>query len=578
MTSKRTIYTLFLLIGISFYALAQEDIKREVKLYNPYKPTLSKENKINFYPSMDDTVFVSPVLSYSVVPNVFMPEYSVRTIQAARLEPDPLGKLYKSFLNVGFGNYFTPYGELSISSERSRNSILGFYARHNSSFGKVKLENEDNVNAGYMDNYASLYGTRLFRRVTLAANVNFDHIRRYAYGYDFFNLPALGTDKDSLRIDYLNPSAGLRLYSTRLDSAGMDFDFSLKYNFLLQAPGFYSHNPSASLDLAYRLKPFYASLGLAYDLFVLSDEIGDNNKHLFRLSPSISKKSSSWAFNVGADILTYSRDVFDDPLNPDFETKLYFYPDVRFSFSIIPSFAVFYVSLDGELEDNRAGDIVNINPWFVTHSPSAGVSPNSELFRFKPTSNVLRVSGGLMGSADEYTTYKVYASYTLFEDMLFFTSDTLAGRSFYPAYDDGELLNLYAEFSSRINDNISLDLSANYYNYKLQLQDHPWYKPSWDASLSVKYNLRNKILAEAGIKGLSKRYYYYGPSTYTGETLKTTGELPVHFSLNLGLEYRYTKILSFWTRLNNISTSRYFEYGFYPSQRFLFMAGFTYSL
>ena len=347
---------------------------------------------------------------------------------------------------------------------------------------------------------------------------------------------------------------------------------------MLQSPDFYSHNPSVALDLGYSLKPIYASLGVSYDLFILSNSIGDNNKHLVRLNPAISKKSTSWAFKVGADILTYSRDVFDDPLNPDFKTNLYIYPDVSFQFSIIPSFAVFYVSLDGELEDNRAKEIIGINPWFITHTPSDGVSPSRELYRLKPTKNTLRVSGGLMGSADEYTTYKVYASYSLFEDMLFFTSDTLAGRGFYPIYDDGELLNLYGEFRSKINDNLSMSLSANYYNYKLQLEDHPWYKPSWDASLSVKYNLRNKILAEAGLSGLSKRFYYYGPSTYTGESFKTLKELPVHFSLNLGLEYRYTKILSFWTRLNNISTNRYFDYGFYPSQRFLFMAGFTYSL
>ena len=55
-------------------------------------------------------------------------------------------------------------------------------------------------------------------------------------------------------------------------------------------------------------------------------------------------------------------------------------------------------------------------------------------------------------------------------------------------------------------------------------------------------------------------------------------DMPVHFNLNLNAEYRYSKILSFWTRLDNISINRYYEWAYYPSQTFLFMLGFTYSL
>ena len=130
----------------------------------------------------------------------------------------PWDKLYKSYLKLGFGNYFSPLGELSISSERSRNRIIGFYAGHYSSFGKLKLENKDEVFAGYMDNYLTFYGTRLFRRFALSGNIDIDHVRRYAYGYDSFNLLPPETDKDSLRIDYFMPSANINLYSTRLDS------------------------------------------------------------------------------------------------------------------------------------------------------------------------------------------------------------------------------------------------------------------------------------------------------------------------------------------------------------------------
>ena len=94
----------------------------------------------------------------------------------------------------------------------------------------------------------------------------------------------------------------------------------------------------------------------------------------------------------------------------------------------------------------------------------------------------------------------------------------------------------------------------------------------------LNYNLRDKVLAHADIYGLSKRYARVGPMSYSSSPDYEIYELPLSMSLSIGLEYRYTKILSFWARVNNIALNRYYEWNFYPSQRLLFMAGFTYSL
>jgi hypothetical protein len=55
-------------------------------------------------------------------------------------------------------------------------------------------------------------------------------------------------------------------------------------------------------------------------------------------------------------------------------------------------------------------------------------------------------------------------------------------------------------------------------------------------------------------------------------------EQPVHVNLGLSAEYRYTRILSFWIKVDNVSWNRYYEWAYYPSQMFNFMAGFSYSL
>ena len=55
---------------------------------------------------------------------------------------------------------------------------------------------------------------------------------------------------------------------------------------------------------------------------------------------------------------------------------------------------------------------------------------------------------------------------------------------------------------------------------------------------------------------------------------------PIHLKsvgdINLGAEYRYSKMLSFFVNFNNIANMRYYRWEKYPSQRFNFMVGLTF--
>jgi outer membrane receptor for monomeric catechols len=101
--------------------------------------------------------------------------------------------------------------------------------------------------------------------------------------------------------------------------------------------------------------------------------------------------------------------------------------------------------------------------------------------------------------------------------------------------------------------------------------DHPWNKPSFDISLQARYNMGDKILVNAGIYTIGKRYYEDFDSA-------TEEQLPLTVDANLGIEYRYSKLLSFWLQINNLAAQRYYLYHQYPSYRFRAMLGFSYTL
>jgi len=570
------IVILLLLFQSGVHAQAgQEDIRREVTLYNPFKPSLNKAVKMYFSPEISETTVRIPEFIYTISGSPFMPDYEIKTISAARLEPDPLTKLYKGFLKLGFGNYFSPVGELSISSARSRNGLIGIYLGHESSFGKLMIDDATEVFGGYMDNMGRIYGTRLLRRAALAANVDFNHIRRYAYGGD----PLLLTEikKDSLKIEYFNPRADINLYSTRMDSAKMHYDIDLYYNLLYQNSQYYQHLAGISTDLGYDMDIFYASLDLGYAMITIPN-IEDKFRHHVRLNPAISKRSTNWNFRIGLKLLADAR-YYEEPSLPiEYKTKLFFYPDLKFQFSVIPTILSMYVGLDGEYNSNNASEIIYVNPFIVTQNLNGLIESSDELYSILPTDTKLRVKGGIAGHASEKTGYRLNISYSMFENMVFYINDLLQGRGFSPIYDNGELLNVQAELSTSLSDDVSLEAKAGYYNYRMEYLEEPWHKPSWDAKLGLDYNLRDKIIANADLHGLSKRFARVGPMSYSSSPDYEVFELPMNLSLSFGMEYRYTKILSFWAKLNNISLNRYFEWNFYPSQRFLFMAGFTYSL
>ena len=544
----------------------QQDMNREVTLYNPYKPSLPDFRKRSYLPDITDTSRLRPDFTYNVVTKAYAPEYTISPIKPASLLPDPLPKLYKSFLKLGFGNYITPMAELSITNERSKKGAIGFYASHFSTNGTIRLkEDVDKVFAGYMDNDIALYGKKFLKGNLLEGAVGFSQKLRYAYGYDTV-ITNYEADKKDIRVGFNNLNADLSLASLTLDSTSFSYDFDLSYDYFYHTDKKSQHNLGLTGFMATRYEGFYIGSGLNVQVAMLSESLYDRQKYIASLSPFIKKSTPQWNFKAGAELLL-DRNMAEKP-------KFHIYPDVNFGFSIVPSYVRFFTALSGMLERNSPEMIIEENPFLVR---------DGSLFKQPNTSHNLIVAAGINGNNGIGGNYILSASYSLFEEMLFYanlldTTDIIApetGNFFTVLPDDGELLKIHGEMSGIIKDKVSYGLEANWYNYSLTINDFPINKPDWDASVGIRYNLRNKILAGVGVTALGKRQLAY----QDGATLvKLAQKEPVHVNINLNAEYRYSKILSFWLKVNNIAFNRYNEYAFYPTQRFICMVGFSYSL
>ena len=108
--------------------------------------------------------------------------------------------------------------------------------------------------------------------------------------------------------------------------------------------------------------------------------------------------------------------------------------------------------------------------------------------------------------------------------------------------------------------------------------DQAWHKPGLEVSLGVNYNMQDKIFARAELFTRGKMYAKtYEYDVMTGDMEMKAEELKAMVDLNLGLEYRYSGVLSGFLNLNNILGQRYYHWYNYPSYRFNLLLGVTYS-
>lgn len=569
MIQKKTIFALILAFLVCVPLLAQEqDLKREVTLYNPYKPSLSDARKLSFLPDINDTVSVNPVFRYDVKSEPFSPTHSISPIKSASLLPDLLPKLYKSYVKVGLGSNTTPLAELSITNHRSKKGAVGLYAKHYSSNGKVPLENKQKVYAGFMDNDATVFGRKFFDKSYLDLSASFVQNARYAYGYDT-EVPYEFLKKN-IRLSYLDAGARFAFASLNLDSADLSYDLGVSYDYFRNAGEGNMNHVGFNGKMAALYEGFYMGSGLNIDHYTLSKSLGIDPKYILTLSPFVKKSTDQWNFRLGVGLSLEK--------NLDSKVKAYFHPDLEFGFSIVPQYIRFFAGLGGRLENNEPFSIIRENPFLV---------PGESIYKVPNTNHALIISGGLKGNSGIGGNYVLSGSYSIVNNMILYSNivypDTAGvvqrGNYFMISPDDAEVLNFHGELSGEFSKRMSFRTSANYYKYTLSDNDFAWNKPAWDGRFGLFYNLRDKIIAGAEFTALGSRKLMVNKSPTGWMTLEPEViEEPVHVNLGFSAEYRYTRILSFWVKVDNVSWNRYYEWAYYPSQMFNFMAGFSYSL
>jgi hypothetical protein len=556
-TLRKQSITLLLMMAfmqVFITCLKSQDLNKEVFVVRPYEPTLSDASKYNFLPAANDFETTAPKFHYSITPKRLDSSFEPDPIKAAKTVTTSLPKIYKSWLKLGLGNFSTPMAEFNISNLRSKDYAYGAYMYHKSSQGKIRLLNNDKVRAGYVVNNINLYGKKFFSKATLSGNLRLDQnaFNYYGYNTEKFAGPLPVADRDSLRQRTYKTGIEVGIISNYSDAEKINYDITASYDYFIDKLKNKESSVVVKSSLSRNMFGLLGGLDMTLDYSRLTSSVDSVSNTIFRFNPWISKQSTDWKFKLGFEAVADAAEI----------SHFYFYPRANLDIIIIEDVLVPFIGLSGELQKNN---------YQQTFSENMFIKPGLFL---KNTSSNLIAYGGIKGNISSIVRFRADVSYTAYKNFHFFVIDTLLPRQnqFTAVYDDINLITYHGQLAIQPSESFEFMIDGKYFDYKTFEQAKPWHNPDYEIKLDATYKPNNKIEIGADFSVLGNRWVinYFRPDNR--QKLK-----PV-FDANLSFNYHYSKLLTVFADLYNLTDRSYMIWNQYPSQRFNFLFGFTYKL
>jgi hypothetical protein len=543
--------------ALVFTPAGAQNLNKEVYVVRSYEPTLSDANKYNFLPSTSAVETQVPAFQYSITPKPLPNSFVPNPIKAAKTVTTSVPKIYNSWLKLGLGNYSTALAEFNISNRQSKDYAYGAYFRHKSSHARIMLANNEKVNSRFVENNIVLYGKRFFPQVTLSGNLKFDQKAFSYYGYNTNNfLASPDIDKDSLKQKVYKPGFEMGLKSNSTDARDLKYSITGSMDYFTDK--LKNKEPRIMLGASFskEVSGFLGGLDLLIDYSQIKSEMDTTGNTIVAFNPWISKSSDDWSFRVGFQAVADAADI----------TKYYFYPQAHLDIIIVKDVLIPFVGITGKLQKNSYQQLFEENMF---------IKPGLTL---KNTSSNFEIYGGLKGNISSVIRFRGDVTLTVYKDQHFYVNDTVSADPLFPLhsqftaeYDDVNLLTYHAQLVVNPNNNFSFSLDGKYFDYKMFKQVKPWHRPDFTVSMDGSYTI-NKVTLGAGLNIIGNRWVkdYSLPD----EMRKIKPALDANFTF----DYRYSKLLTIFAGLHNITDNSYLLWNQYPVQRFNFMFGFSYKL
>lgn len=553
------ITTWITLTGLSFttHTAVAQNINEEVTVIAEFEPSVPDANKININPPESETEVSLPIMTYDNKAMQTDVTLQPESIAAVRLVGEPLSKLYRNYLKAGLGTYTTPLIDFYAGSLRSKEHNLGLHIKHISSSGSIK----DHPAPDNSMNLVELYGNKFLSEHTLSGNIGFRRNVVHHYGFDTseFNPPVYSFNDDDLkqRFARIYASAGIKSNYKEKDRlnhyARIGFS-NISDKFDTRETAF---TLDAGADKVFELLDITDNQSLELTTGITHIAYSDANlsqgNTIITLKPAIGTSFNEYSIKAGLNI------------NFKFDTvsKAYLFPFVEGKLALIDDALTVHTGITGGLYRRGFDALSDINPFVLSALP---LQYTREKFVFY---------GGVKARAGENIDLSASFKAGVIDNAAFFINDPvqIPYNRFTVVYDNGSMLNGLFEASWHTNERIRLRAWASLESWNLDTLNHAYHTPSLQLGVDGFYQIQNKIIVRADVVVRGPQYARVLNDNNNWQDKQLDG----YADLSLGLEYRYTKVLSAFLNFNNLLNARYYRWNGYPSYRFNVMGGVAYS-
>lgn len=530
-----------------------------------YVPTIANVQKIDLRPTAFDTVLPDRAVSYDLLPVKGTVPAKVDSISAVKLNiATTQERLYHGFVKAGFGLYTTPLAEVYYDQTRSRENAYGIHVKHFSSNGGL----DDVGPSDYGYNNIDGFYTQYMKHHEVGGRLTYDRRRVNFYGYSPVALDddtiAQPTD-DELERFYNDIGFQARIKSLYRDSTKIAHDVALEVHAYSNDVRSTETNLKLTAQLGKEEGTESYGLGIVLDNNAYRGKLGNGledlrqNGTLFGLTPSVSTSGEKYMVKVGAGIYVDAQG----------KTTFHFFPQAEASYRLFDDILMPYVGVDGRRIRNSFRSLSRENPWLVDAPDLVNSSLNYDIY------------GGLRGSFSSQMGFDVRISKSRMKARPLFVSlppgDPSFGDQFAPVYDRVDQLDISGELHYHAGSAIQVNGRVDIYTYDTDEQAEPWNLPPYKISLGATYDLRQKLILKLEAQFLGARKALGYEDQLADAPVATTRDLDGFMDLYFGAEYRYTKRLSLFVDVSNLSASKYERWYRYPVQRTLFMGGATFA-
>ena len=540
---------IFIVILFSTSQLLAQDIgTTEVRVVEGFIPSIPEASRLNEKAAFADTIKKVRTQEYEVVETDLTSNYKTRPLKAAKVKADKIPQLYGTKVSLGFGNAWTTKASIVHNSKRSKTLSYGVLLNHFAN--KYEVPYYTDTDATHLAIVVYPYQVKnskniihLYRKKISSSHIfmgNLDYDRRTAL---YRNTdPALLSEKN-LRNRFAYTKLSFSAISKELASDKLKHHTTFFVSDLNELSENQIH---LSTNLSKTIK------GLPFRLEIeLNDYLNYNNPDTrfestnvqsFHFLPSTSITKYGFEFDLGLKLYYLSDGT-------PFEVS----PQIKATKELVKDILLVHGGLRHSERRHTFKSLSDENPHihsYGTNQTILGGNVVTQDFKTTDTDELYVVMRNLLGKDEVFEVSAAYGTVDNFAHFVGVANGTY--NRFLVDYIDVKQLHVNANYDRKINNIISVNANADYYNWDKEV----YHKPNFTCDISTPINLRNKIKVTPSVNYMGSRYADKRPSDQLSwESINDIVELPAQFHANLGLYYKYTQNILAYLQLYNLTNS-----------------------